>query len=238
MPMRQKGLSIFHPDTALGILLAGIIAVCVSSCGKKDSEEVPKAVAPAPSAVETPESTVSTAVGTAAAKKQEGAQTYQEHVAEIGKSAKTNQSLARRVAMAQEILQAREKVLRESDDKIRALCDEIETRKTALVAAQQALAKAEKTLADAFAADPEWVEAHQKVEAISKERQAALARTMVEINEARRKGVHHAPPAESAAPEAPSTPAPSAPAESAAGSDDSSRPAAQASGEAAALAEP
>ena len=208
MPMRQKGLSIFHPDTALGILLSGIIVVFVSSCGKKDSEEVAEPVAPAPSAVETPESTVSTTVGTAAAKKQEGAQTYQDHVAEIGKSAKANQSLARRVAMAQEILQAREKVLRESDDKIRALCDEIETRKAALVAAQQDLAKAEKTLADAFAADPEWVEAHQKAVAISKERQAALARTMVEINEARRKGIHHAPPAESATPESPESPEP------------------------------
>ena len=211
MPMRQKGLSIFRPDTALGILLAGMIAVCVSSCGKKDSEETPKAVTPAPSAVETPEGTVSTAVGTAAAKKQEGAQTYQEHVAEIGKSAKANQSLARRVAMAQEILQAREKVLAEENPNIQARLAEIETRKTALVAAQKALVDAEKALADAFAADPEWVEAHQKFEAISKERQAGLARTMMEINEARRKGIHHAPPAESAPPassEVPESPAP------------------------------
>ena len=235
MPMRQKGLSIFRPATALGILLPTILVVCVFSCSKKDTEESPKSAPPAPSVVETPEGTVRTAVDTAAAKKQEGGQTHKEYIAELGSSAKENQSFARREAMAVEILHAREKFLAEENEDIQARLTEIETRKAALAAAQQALADAEKALHDAYAADPEWVAASQKVEAVSKERQAALARTMALIHDARRKGIHQAPdPADSGA-----TPAPSAPVESGAGSDDSSSSDdGQASSEAAAPAEP
>lgn len=196
MPMTHQILHLPLASTAVGLLLSIGLVAFVSSCGKKNTEEATKAETPATSVVETSEGTVSTAVGTPATageKKVKGPQTHREYTAELGKAAKENQSFARRVAMAQEILNAREKVLEEKSEDIRAIRADIETRKAALAAAQQALADAEKALADAYAKDPDWAAARKKVDAVEAEQQAAMARTMAAINDARRKGIHLKP---------------------------------------------
>lgn len=174
-------------------MLALGLGLCVASCRKNSAEEVHK--------IEKPEAhhksvqAVSTGKPVVSEPKTppEGPQTHEEYVGELGKQAKTNQSFGRRLAMAEEVLQARAKVLAEENESVKAAKTQVDTLQTQLVSVQQALADAEKALEDAYASDPEWKAAKEKKDEISKEADAAYAKTALMIQEAHKKGIHLRP---------------------------------------------
>ena len=191
----MKYRTLFTP-VVFGAALTLGLALLVTSCGKKTSEaeKTPEAAVQTPSAVS--EKPVASAPETPTA----GPQTHEEYVAELGKLAKENQSFGRRVAMADETLKARERVLLEENETVKAAQAEVEKIRALIASAENvpaevctALVTAEKALADAFATDSEWAAAKAKMESVSKEKDAALAKTMLAVQEAHKKGIHLRP---------------------------------------------
>lgn len=198
VPMKHRALA-----SALlsGTAIAAVLAVCATSCGKRNDE--PSAAAspaaadsPAASDGKTPSLAVGTETGaeTPAAAAPKGPRTHDDYVAALGAASVDNRSLARRMAMADEILSAREKVLREQSIPVQNAAKQVDLLRGQLSDVQKALADAEKALADALASDPEWSEAKAKADSIAAERKAAMARTAALIQDARKKGIRLTPP--------------------------------------------
>ena len=148
-----------------------------------------KTPSPAAAGAEGAETDVETPV--AAAPK--GPLTHDDYVAALGAASVDTRSLARRMAMAEETLSAREKVLREQSIHVQNAAKQVDLLRGQLSDVQKALADAEKALSDALAADPEWSEAKAKADAIVAEREAAMVRTAALIQDARKKGIRLTP---------------------------------------------
>ena len=191
-----------------GAMFALCLGLCVTSCGKKDAEGESPSGKTAAGEVSKPVVASEKPLASVPETPPEGPRTYEEYTVELGKLAKTNGSYGRRIAMAEETLKAREKVLAEGNEAIKAAQDRVQAIEAQLAAAQQALSDAEKALSDAFAADPEWVAAKEKMNQISKEADEARAKTMLMIQNAHKKGIHLRPKDLQQGPEGP-TPTPS-----------------------------
>lgn len=179
------------PMPLLGVTFSVVLALFAMACGKKEpvnepaSEPSVEAVKPGVVPVKPVQSAPKTPDG--------GPQTHEEYVTELGKVAQERQSFGRRIAMATEAVRARERVLKEENEALRAAEADVKKCEAMLAAAEKTLLEARKALTDAYAADADWKAADEKLQALTKEAESAQLRTTLMIQDARKKGIHLQP---------------------------------------------
>lgn len=183
--------------THIGAAFLLAVAVFATACSKKEppqeaSPETASEVVAAPNRTADGKVIASTTPIASAPKESDSEEAKEpDPLADLGKIVAENQSYLRRSAMAKEALVAREKILQEENETIKSAAAEIQRLKTLLAAA-------EKTLQEAYEADPDWAAAKAKADTISKEAEASKAKTIISIHEARKRGIklqpHHLKP--------------------------------------------